>query len=488
MNFNDDSLGYLRKQQNFMNRDNDGDPFDTEAERGGDQSQLSPDMVRYMRGGKDSRKSIMEYYNQGIVNKQSKLKAVTFYFLRSGDESLITMKKEAYKRHNPEPETIEEIEAEDRTLGNPERVDPFSTNMPRKTCGEYTAFQAPGILGQTFNHVEICYHDVRVVEEEDAFVDEVREVYADMVFTSTINNDGPALFRDKVNSSKIYKDAWQITMAEELFYESFTQMKTFVTENTNRFSYSFGWFLLMPWLDTCCFSKCINTDGIYSCSRLAADCLLSMKLGNSVFFHSLREHRAVTPDDIFAILARFNYVHKNHHNEVSMGSVRQQQESNESMLLTRDIQSGAELPIISLPNKQKGPSRSDPFTRGFSDPSDIDLTDEETIELNREMGLALSKEKRMKRDEFKAKKRYEKILEQRKDHSDDMAYIDESHPSNFTEQRRMNHFVNCIGPLRLNVTTYTISGEIYTFQLYRSKVEQAKEDLKNDKKKRLRNM
>lgn len=434
---------YLREGKSFLGRNKRGDPYNTEAEKGDVREALHPDVDRILSGKESyNREKMMEHFVGERPIPTYNPKKISFLFLRSGEESLINLKSESWRKHHHG----KGIPPEHRT---------------RKTCGEWVAFQAPVIAGQTFNHVEICYHDVCLRTSTDK-----TELHADMVFTSTISNNGPAIFLDKTHDKLTYRDAWTIVVDEPLFYESYTQMQTFVEENDKKFSYTFKWFLMLPFLDSCCFStNCINTDNIYSCSRLAADCILSLKLGDGVFFHALREHRAVSPDDIYAIISRFAHMHVEHPREVKMNFIRARDQQNHTISATDD-----ELAFMMRSYK-----KTNSLLIPLSDYSDADRTDEETMEWNRSEGKKVTPEKQQKRKEEITHETYDDILDERARRSKSLSFIDNAHEWQKLDKRKTNHFTNPIIPLRLDMNTYTITSEIQKFAQSRSKAEQEAE-------------
>jgi len=475
MAHNDDSMpDHLLRRSEFIGRDKQGIPYDTEAEAGRDISQIHPDVDRTLRGEERGRGKIMDHYSQGRVQRRPTTKTITFYFLEAGEESLITLKQDGYLKKHPNysiPEHSLANEGEDdvdassrltrREKEQAMRLD-ISKKVPRKTCSEYVAFQAPGIIGQKYNHVELCYEEVRLVEEEEE--GSSQEVYGDITFTSTIYNNGPYMFKNKPYDPRVYKTVWKLTVSETLFYESYEQMTKFVMDNRGYFEYNFFWFCAIPWLGCCGKNTILNTDNIYSCSRLAADCILSLKLGNDVFFHALREYVGIIPDDVYAILGRFHYLFNKYYGDVARPSIREKEESDAAFAFQRTGRSEPAFP--------KKEERGDTIFHLMSDTGDYalpDYTSEEAIERDRKVGVDLKQKEIDERRTRRAQQQYKKILEKRKGFTGEMDYIDKAHKRNFIDTSKTNHFNNTSTPLRLNMEAYTIGSELYTITPYKTK-------------------
>jgi hypothetical protein len=486
------------RDMHLPNRDLSGRPADTEDER-------APSKRKGAGGGhiwngkgfgnhdtaiqplprKNEKKSGGGGAGGGVI------KLVSFYFIATGTKALVALKKTSVYKCD-QREDCGDCDTSSLTSEALESISRHKTN--RETCGEYVAFQLPALVGSHFNHVEICYHDVEVEDPDTG------ESYTtDMTFTSNINTNGPAVMENKDHPPGVYQTVWRVQVTPELFYASYEYMVQEVQER--EYKYTFFWFFCIPFLDTCmCTSldSCCHLDTVRSCARLAADCLLSLKFGDDTFYTTLNSQKSMNPDDIHAIMERFEFVMRTIPHDVMRGNIRQKKKASmggSALDTANDIH---ELKNIRLDETDDsgidddthysmiGSMKSNPV-----DPRDnmvIVISDDDDDDENRELDeirfnlghsnsnwLDAKKEKERKQ-KLKAKidreemvkstekriKRRQARLWEKKDK--DLSYFKEHKETSLSKNRHSSHFYNPSLVLQFEKGVYTISSGVISIQ------------------------
>ena len=411
------------------------------------------------------------------------IKKISFFFIRSGQKALTDLKKvKALKEQGASEEEITEEKLQ--IVG--------SSKIDRKTCRECVIFQFPTAAGQYFNHVEVCYHGV---EFQDDFGDTVNE---DVTLTSLIEARGGASYSKRRHRQVTYTDVWELGVSESLFYESYIEMRSIIETQTS--DYNFFKLMCVPFFDSllCKLFHCGTPESAMSCSRLALLCLLSLKFGSETFYQAAARYNAVEPDDIHALLERFEYLLKYYPQDVVSTlktqkeirelnkSSREIAEGNYSLSQTRDQEEEEEEEYIHKRSRRRD-------SRDISDGeiTDVFMEDDEYLMngdprdlLSKELSMSSSqrreverkkeerrleferkrKEKRDRRKKEKKEKRVkeyeEEVTKNLSERKIDDSYLDRARKENRTERNDANHVYNDSILLTLEKQDYHISSKV----------------------------
>ncbi len=362
-----------------------------------------------------------------VVNPNTSPKKVIFHFMLSGEATLVTSSKQRELiNEGYDPSTITE-----------RNLQAVSTDdIEKKTCPEYLGHQLPVIAGQVYNHCECTFIDVEHQDEHS------NKTKSDWTFTVFLDTHGPVYKEDRAHNKTKYPHSWTLTVGSDLFYTAFRYIKEFI--DTGTFTYTWTQYFLLP------FSSCNPIRNLYSncfsCAKMALFCLVHLKLGDEVIVYILNEKSTdVLPDDIYALLERFNYIDKK----------KKSTKTTEPRKINTDV-IDADEPI-------------DTVLTDTEEPLTLDCTDDDILEIElakheERRNIYVIKEEVKKKKEQNKKRRAELKLKFETSQSKLKYLSEERRRYDISLLPNSSHLANSHVLLRLKEDSYIVSSQISRFE------------------------